>query len=94
MPVRKHPDGFPPCISLTVYFNEHAVYYQTAEEWWAEQVEIGCPPDWVSDDEKRLALASNSVWVCHWYPNTPVGSCSVSASSFEALMAFVNSAVK
>ena len=40
----------------------------------------------VSDDERQRAIEKDSVWTCQWYPNTPVGSCALAASSFEVLM--------
>ncbi len=44
--------------------------------------------DWVSDDERDAAIRTNRCWVLHWYPNTPVGFCSIAASSTEALIAY------
>jgi len=79
--------GFPSCVSLSIEFNPHAIYYQTIEQWVNER------PDqllWVSAEERQRAFERNSVWVCQWYPATPVGSCEVAASSFEALMQAVN----
>jgi hypothetical protein len=45
--------------------------------------------DWASDEERKRAIASNSHWQLQWYPETPVGSCSVSASSLPALLAAI-----
>ena len=85
-PTVKRRPGFPDCIGLTITFNPHAAYYQTAQAWLDEQDDY---PDWVSEDERRLAIAGDSVWICQWYPETPVGFCVLAASSFEALMAAV-----
>lgn len=87
VPVPTKPNGFPSCISLSIEFNLHANYYETAEQWLAG---LECPPDWVSDAERAKALAENSVWVCQWYPTTPIGFHALAASSFEALMAGVS----
>lgn len=89
LPDVKHPAGFPSCISLSIDFNEHATYYQTAEEWLQQLEELN-PVQWVSENERQRALATDSIWVCRWHPITPVGSCEVLASSFETLMAYVN----
>lgn len=88
MPEKKHTSGFPACISLSIKFNRHAIYYETVEQWLAS-LPSG-EPDWVSPEERQRAIDGNSVWECQWYPDTPVGSYSVAASSFETLMAFVN----
>jgi hypothetical protein len=85
LPKQHTPDGFPPCVSLTISFNDHATLYQTVAEWIAD-ADMNNGQDWVSEDEKQRAIATDSVWVCQWYPDTPVGFCSLAASSFEALM--------
>jgi hypothetical protein len=94
IPEPKQTDGFPSCISLAIEYNPQAVYYQTVEEWWREQLSLECPPQWVSEAEKEKAIAENSVWVCYWYPTTPIGSYEVAASSFDALMATVNAVAR
>lgn len=42
--------------------------------------------DWVSAEERAAAIQSNSIWTLQWYPDTPIGSYSVSASTLEALL--------
>jgi hypothetical protein len=71
--------------SLTLSFNEHCASYQNAAE--AESVGDFEHFDWVSEDERKAAIAANSVWVLHWYPNTPVGFRALGASSLPALLA-------
>ncbi|MDQ3525807.1 MAG: hypothetical protein M3451_12235, partial [Chloroflexota bacterium] len=94
MPKVYSSTGFPPCISLSIEFNQHASCYQTVEQWLKEEEERspdGRPGfDWVSPEERQRAIDTDQVWMCHWYPRTPVGSCSLAASTFEALMAAVN----
>jgi hypothetical protein len=87
MPTVQHHKGFPPCVHLHITFNEHAVLYQTMVEYLES---LPDEPDWVSAEERQKALDTNSMWECQWYPVTPVGSCSVAASTFEVLMAYVN----
>ena len=78
--------------SLAISFNdEHAPNYATAQKWHDEWGEYGggAPNqriDWVSEDERQKALATNSVWTCQWYPNTPVGFNCMGAASLAALM--------
>jgi hypothetical protein len=45
--------------------------------------------DFVSVEEWHKALAEDSVWILHWYPDTPVGFYRMAASSLEALEAAV-----
>jgi hypothetical protein len=77
--------GFPACIHLVIKFNEHALYYEILSQWLEDR-----DLEWVSEDEKRIAIERDSCWQCIWFPDTPVGSYRLAASSFEALMAAVN----
>ena len=56
--------------------------YETIEEHY------DCD-DFVSPEELKKAIAEDSVWILHWYPDTPIGSYSILASSLEALEANV-----
>lgn len=63
---------------LHLSHNEHRDVYETVEEFY----EAG---DFVSMDEWRKAAVEDSVWVLHWYPETPVGFHRVAASSLDAI---------
>lgn len=70
--------------SLSIEYNDHASCYVTAREADEHgELEYGT---WVSDDEKAKALESNSVWRLQYYPDTPVGSYVILASTLEACM--------
>lgn len=75
--------GFPACVHLSIEFNPHAVLYQDLSSWLADDGDV----EWVSEEERARALALNTIWLCQWYPRTPVGFCRLAASSFVALMA-------
>lgn len=85
-PIQHLQLGFPPCISLSITFNDHANYYQSAAAWVVEQEDGGSSFDWVSTEERQKAMDTNSIWVCQWYPRTPIGFYSLAASSFAVLM--------
>ena len=89
MPTVKSHTGFPDCIHLSVQFNQHAVYYETARKWADDQEWL----KWVSEEEKALAIERDSIWTCQWYPITPVGFYALGASSFEVLMDAVRRSV-
>jgi hypothetical protein len=42
--------------------------------------------------EKEKAIATNKVWEIHWYPETPVGFCSVLASTLSAAIEAIEAA--
>lgn len=67
---------------LHLSHNEHRDVYDTIEEFY----DAG---DFISPEEWREAVAKDSVWVLHWYPNTPVGFIRIAASTLEALEARV-----
>lgn len=90
VPEPQQHEGFPSCVHLSIGFNEHAVYYQTAAQWVKERSEGECPLQWVSDDERTRAIDTNSIWTCQWYPSTPIGHYELAASSFSVLMQAVN----
>lgn len=69
--------------SLRISFNEdNGPNYQTVAE---------CADDhyWVSEEEKQKGSDTNRMWEIQWYPDSPVGSHSIAASSLEALLAYV-----
>lgn len=70
--------------SLTISFNEHADSRLTAEK----AIEYGDYDrvQWVSAEEKALAVEMNSVWMLQWYPDTPIGSHTIAASTLVACL--------
>jgi hypothetical protein len=72
--------------SLYLEHNDHKNYYQTIEEV-CENYEH----DWISEEERKKAIETDSVWTLQWYPDTPIGSHCYAASTFEALMGHVMS---
>jgi hypothetical protein len=69
---------------LVLTHNEHKSLYEKIEVFVEREQ---C--QWISDDEKRKAIAKDTVWELHWYPDTPVGFYSCCASSLKALLADV-----
>jgi len=63
---------------LHLSHNEHRDVYETIEEFYD-------PEDFISTEEWGKAVAEDSVWVLHWYPNTPIGFIRIAASTLEAI---------
>ena len=63
---------------LYLTHNEHRDVYETIENFYH-------PEDFISPEEWRKALSENSVWVLHWYPDTPIGAYRIAASTLEAI---------
>jgi len=45
---------------------------------------------WYSLEERQTILDTRELWELQWYPNTPIGSYIVRASSFELLIKYAN----
>lgn len=74
-------------VHLT-FNHESAINYATVAEYEEQSGRVS-ESNWVSAEEYAKAVELNSWWNLQWYPNTPVGSYEVSASSLEALLAYV-----
>jgi len=73
--------------SLHLTHNDHKSCYLTV----AQAVESGDhgykDDDWVSEEQKQKAIETNECWTLHWYPDTPVGFCLLSAADLDVLLA-------
>lgn len=63
---------------LHLSHNEHKDFYETVEQFYEHK-------DFVSVYEWNKAVNEDSVWILHWYPNTPIGFIRICASSLEAI---------
>jgi hypothetical protein len=65
---------------LHLSHNEHRDVYETVEQFYDAD-------DFISTEEWDKAVAEDSVWVLHWYPNTPIGFTRIAASTLDAIEA-------
>lgn len=65
---------------LHLSHNEHRDVYETVEEFYDVD-------NFISIEELAKAISEDSVWVLHWYPETPIGFHRVAASTLEAIEA-------
>ena len=73
--------------SIYLSWNEDfSVNYEMADTWYNSDSDL---QDWVSYDEKIKAITENSVWTLQWYPDTPIGSCILRASSLQAIIDYL-----
>ena len=74
--------------SLTLTHNSHRDDYLSVKEH-----PCGDPCwdrwDWISKEERKLAIATDSIWEIQWYPDTPVSSISYAASDLYTLLEYV-----
>ncbi len=73
--------------SIHIGFNDHhACNYCDAQRYADEYGQYEEGDDWISPEDRKLALDTNSVWSIQWYPDTPVGFYSKFASSLPKLL--------
>lgn len=66
---------------LILTHNSHKSIYQNLSEYIADNE---LRSSFVLEGEYQKALEADSIWELQWYPNTPVGSYLVCASTLEA----------
>lgn len=73
--------------SLHVTHNQHKAYYQSIEDYIAEE-EIGkAEYEWATPTSKERAIATDSLWEVQWYPDTPIGFCLKYGATLEEILA-------
>lgn len=79
--------------SLTLSLNDGSAHnYQSVRQLLSEPGYYASrdeEPDWVSEDSRERAIATNRMWVLHWYPNTPVGSHDVAAATLSEIVDYL-----
>lgn len=77
--------------SLHLTHNGHLSNYQTVAECVEHDDHLHKDRcglyDWVSEEQKAKAIETNDFWHLQWYPNTPVGFCSLAAADLDVLLA-------
>ncbi len=72
----------PHAAGLSLEHNLHKNVYESVEDHY----QYLSADDWVSEAERLNAIATDSVWVLQWYPETPVGFHWLAASTLRALL--------
>lgn len=76
-------------VALYLTHNDHKSVYETAAQWVEKRETLGGPPEFTSPEERAKAIETDELWELQWYPDTPVGSHHVCASSLGAIMAWL-----
>jgi hypothetical protein len=59
-------------------FNGHRASYMSVEDYYRDWED-----DWLSEEEKKLAIENDHVWHIHWCPITPISSYKILCYSLE-----------
>lgn len=74
----------PPNIALTIDRNRHKVSYESVAEY-VESAGVD-----IDACDLAKAVEADELWEVRWHPDTPVGSCSVAAATYERAMELAN----
>lgn len=70
---------------LTLEHNDHRNTYDEVGQYIVDRDLV------FKDDEARnRAIATDEIWVLHWYPDTPVGFYEVAAPTLDELLTFAS----
>jgi len=67
---------------LSLEHNEHKNYYISVEQ---HITDLDLQDAFLSKEEMQEAIDTDSLWVLHWYPHTPVGFCRIAAPTLEKI---------
>lgn len=74
--------------SLSITWNDgNGPNYETVAKMLSYRDDYPSPDSFISPEERQRCIETNSIWMAHWYPETPVRFHHISASTFEALHA-------
>ncbi len=76
----------PKHINLMIEHNPHRANYETVTQWLDDENRSAD----VTDDDSAEMLATDEIWVIHWYPETMVGFCAVAAATLEKALERAN----
>lgn len=84
--------------SLTLSLNDgNASNYQSVRQMLSEPgyyANRDEEPEWVSDDSRERAMATNRMWKLQWYPNTPVGFNDIAAATLVEIIEYLRREAK
>jgi len=80
--------------TLSLVHNDHKNEEQTVSEWLESMDSDGQSDfyEWVSDEQKQKAIASDTMWTLQWSPNDPESYYAMAAADLDALLTAARSA--
>ncbi|WP_394662870.1 hypothetical protein [uncultured Sphingomonas sp.] len=76
--------------SFQLTHNSHKDVYETAAQFIEGGDDYhGSLDNWVSPEQRQLAIDTGSIWTAHWYPDTPIGFHVMHAAELSALSAYL-----
>ena len=76
---------------LELSHNTHRNYYLTAKQWLEERESVDQDAwEWANEEQKARAIATDEIWILHWYPHTPIGFEAYAAPTLKELLELAN----
>jgi len=73
---------------LYITHNEHKDLYKTVADFIEDRCDLR--DSFISEAEKAAAISLNELWTIQWFSETPLGSYTVCASTFQATLNAAN----
>ena len=80
--------------TLSLIHNDHKTEEQSVKEWLDSLDSDGQSDlyEWVSDEQRQKAIASDTMWTLQWSPNDPESFYAMAAADLDALLTAARSA--
>jgi hypothetical protein len=75
-------------VSLELSHNPHVIFYDSVEDY------IGHDVAQITPNDCQEILEKQEIWELTWYPDTPVGHCTIAAASLERIHQLVDEMTK
>jgi len=75
---------------LSLKHNEHHELYEKIAGYIEERRDYFDDDVWATQTSKQRAIETDSLWVLHWYPNSPVGFNVVAGATLEEVLKRAN----
>lgn len=86
----KLTDFLPRHVSIHIHHDPHKGSYESVQQYLRGKDHVNEGPsdgfdesEWLSRDDFKASVSEDSLWEIQWYPNSPVGFCTVYGSTFE-----------
>lgn len=70
---------------LYLEHNPHKKIFKPVEEWIKLQG-YDWEYEWRDNSSKMRSIATNDIWILHWYPKTTVGFIAIAAPTLDELL--------
>ena len=74
-------------VSASITFQPHATCYEFVQDYLQNN---NYSFDYISEEDKQYCIDNDILIEVSWYPDTPVGHCTVVGSELNKILNFIN----